>query len=74
MARTKISFGHKQLTSGVVRDRKCEAGGQGFDSALFGFPVGPLPVLKKFPIFSVYFFAFHITAGFTPVSVYKNWQ
>ena len=31
MARTKISFGHKQLVGGVVRGRKREAGGQGFE-------------------------------------------
>jgi len=31
MARTKISFGHKQVAGGVVRGRIREAGGQGFD-------------------------------------------
>jgi hypothetical protein len=31
MARTKISFGHKQLAGGVVRGRRREAGGQGFE-------------------------------------------
>ena len=31
MVRTKIWFGHKQLAGGVVRDRRHEAGGQGFE-------------------------------------------
>ena len=73
MTRTKISFGHKQLVGGVVRSRRREAGGQGFEHQWLrsvknhvtcDCPVGPLLVLKN-PIFS---------AGFTSASVYKNWQ
>jgi hypothetical protein len=32
MGRTKISYGHKQLTGGVIRSRRCEAGGQEFEN------------------------------------------
>ena len=65
MARTKISFGHKQLADGVIRSRRRN------EARVFhaknrvtcdlrpcGYPVGHLLELKKIIFFSL-FFGFH---------------